>query len=94
MHEQESFNWINLIPGVEHLPNHVVHAALPILRAQGSGHIIQISTIGGVVCISALCTSQVGPEDCWFRFSRNTKGPPIARASAIRRCQLGWWRRI
>ncbi|MBS1963360.1 MAG: F0F1 ATP synthase subunit A [Bdellovibrionales bacterium] len=28
MHEQESFNWINLIPGVEHLPNHVVHAAL------------------------------------------------------------------
>jgi NAD(P)-dependent dehydrogenase (short-subunit alcohol dehydrogenase family) len=27
---------------------HVTQAALPILRAQGSGHIIQISTIGGV----------------------------------------------
>ncbi|WP_182047558.1 SDR family NAD(P)-dependent oxidoreductase [Curtobacterium sp. ME26] len=27
---------------------HVTQAALPILRAQGSGHIIQISTVGGV----------------------------------------------
>lgn len=28
MHEQESFNWIQLIPGIEHAPNHVVHAIL------------------------------------------------------------------
>ena len=33
---------------------HVVQAALPILRAQGSGHIIQISTIGGVVAFPNL----------------------------------------
>ena len=33
---------------------HVVHAVLPILRAQGSGHIIQISTIGGLVAFPNL----------------------------------------
>lgn len=33
---------------------HVVQAALPFLRAQGSGHIIQISTIGGLVAFPNL----------------------------------------
>lgn len=33
---------------------HVVHAVLPILRAQGSGHIIQVSTIGGLVAFPNL----------------------------------------
>jgi NAD(P)-dependent dehydrogenase (short-subunit alcohol dehydrogenase family) len=27
---------------------HVTQAVLPILRGQGSGHIVQISTIGGI----------------------------------------------
>jgi NAD(P)-dependent dehydrogenase (short-subunit alcohol dehydrogenase family) len=33
---------------------HVTQAVLPILRAQGSGHIIQISTIGGVAAFPNL----------------------------------------
>lgn len=33
---------------------HVTQAVLPILREQGSGHIIQISTIGGVAAFPAL----------------------------------------
>jgi NAD(P)-dependent dehydrogenase (short-subunit alcohol dehydrogenase family) len=33
---------------------HVTQAVLPILRAQGSGHIIQISTIGGVLAFPNL----------------------------------------
>lgn len=33
---------------------HVTQAVLPILRAQGSGHIIQISTIGGVAAFPTL----------------------------------------
>lgn len=33
---------------------HVTQAALPILRAQGSGHIIQISTIGGIAAFPLL----------------------------------------
>ncbi|MFJ4253878.1 SDR family oxidoreductase [Microbacterium sp. NPDC090003] len=33
---------------------HVTQAVLPILRAQGSGHIIQISTIGGVAAFPSL----------------------------------------
>ena len=33
---------------------HVTQAVLPILRAQASGHIIQISTIGGVVAFPTL----------------------------------------
>ena len=33
---------------------HVTQAVLPILREQGSGHIIQISTIGGVVAFPML----------------------------------------
>ena len=33
---------------------HVTQAVLPILRAQGSGHIIQISTIGGVLAFPML----------------------------------------
>lgn len=33
---------------------HVTQAALPVLRAQGSGHIIQISTIGGVLAFPNL----------------------------------------
>lgn len=35
-------------------PLSVVQAALPVLRAQGSGHIIQISSIGGVVAYPML----------------------------------------
>lgn len=33
---------------------HVTQAALPTLRAQGSGHIIQISTIGGIAAFPTL----------------------------------------
>ena len=33
---------------------HVTQAVLPILRAQGSGHIIQISTIGGIAAFPSL----------------------------------------
>ncbi|MCU1524901.1 MAG: putative oxidoreductase [Microbacteriaceae bacterium] len=33
---------------------HVTQAVLPILRAQGSGHIIQISTIGGIAAFPIL----------------------------------------
>jgi NAD(P)-dependent dehydrogenase (short-subunit alcohol dehydrogenase family) len=33
---------------------HVTQAVLPILRAQGSGHIIQISTVGGVAAFPTL----------------------------------------
>ena len=33
---------------------HVVQAALPILRAQGGGHIVQISTIGGIAAFPNL----------------------------------------
>ena len=33
---------------------HVTQAALPILRGQGSGHIVQISTIGGVAAFPSL----------------------------------------
>lgn len=33
---------------------HVTQAVLPILRAQGSGHIVQISTIGGVAAFPTL----------------------------------------
>jgi NAD(P)-dependent dehydrogenase (short-subunit alcohol dehydrogenase family) len=33
---------------------HVTQAALPILREQGSGHIIQISTVGGVAAFPSL----------------------------------------
>jgi NAD(P)-dependent dehydrogenase (short-subunit alcohol dehydrogenase family) len=33
---------------------HVTQAVLPILRAQGSGHVIQISTIGGVAAFPSL----------------------------------------
>ncbi|TDT97260.1 NADP-dependent 3-hydroxy acid dehydrogenase YdfG [Streptomyces sp. 846.5] len=33
---------------------HVTQAALPLLRAQGSGHIVQISTIGGVLAFPGL----------------------------------------
>lgn len=33
---------------------HVTQAVLPVLRAQGSGHIIQISTVGGVVAFPRL----------------------------------------
>ena len=32
----------------------VTQAALPILRAQGSGHVVQISTVGGVVAFPGL----------------------------------------
>lgn len=32
----------------------VTQAALPVLRAQGSGHIVQISTIGGVIAFPGL----------------------------------------
>lgn len=35
-------------------PFHVTQAVLPILRAQGSGHIVQISTIGGVAAFPTL----------------------------------------
>ena len=35
-------------------PLHVTQAALPILRQQGSGHIIQISTVGGVAAFPIL----------------------------------------
>lgn len=33
---------------------HVTHAVLPVLRAQGSGHIIQISTVGGIAAFPNL----------------------------------------
>jgi len=33
---------------------HVTQAALPILREQGSGHIVQISTVGGVAAFPSL----------------------------------------
>jgi NAD(P)-dependent dehydrogenase (short-subunit alcohol dehydrogenase family) len=33
---------------------HVTQAVLPVLRAQGSGHIVQISTIGGVAAFPSL----------------------------------------
>lgn len=33
---------------------HVTQAVLPVLRAQGSGHIIQISTIGGIAAFPTL----------------------------------------
>ncbi|WP_030462466.1 SDR family oxidoreductase [Kitasatospora sp. NRRL B-11411] len=33
---------------------HVTQAALPLLRAQGSGHIVQISSLGGVVAFPSL----------------------------------------
>jgi len=33
---------------------HVTQAALPILRAQGQGHIVQISTVGGLVSFPGL----------------------------------------
>ncbi|WIE66686.1 SDR family NAD(P)-dependent oxidoreductase [Curtobacterium sp. MCLR17_036] len=33
---------------------HVTQAVLPILREQGSGHIIQVSTIGGVAAFPSL----------------------------------------
>jgi len=35
-------------------PFHVVQAVLPILREQGSGHIIQISTVGGIAAFPNL----------------------------------------
>ncbi len=35
-------------------PFHVVQAVLPILREQGSGHIIQVSTIGGIAAFANL----------------------------------------
>lgn len=33
---------------------HVTQAALPVLRAQGSGHVIQISTVGGIAAFPNL----------------------------------------
>lgn len=33
---------------------HVIQAALPVLRAQGSGHIVQISTVGGIAAFPDL----------------------------------------
>jgi NAD(P)-dependent dehydrogenase (short-subunit alcohol dehydrogenase family) len=35
-------------------PRHVTQAVLPILRAQGHGHIIQVSTVGGVASFPIL----------------------------------------
>ncbi|HEY0247838.1 MAG TPA: SDR family NAD(P)-dependent oxidoreductase [Gryllotalpicola sp.] len=35
-------------------PLHVTQAVLPILRAQGAGHIIQISTVGGIAAFPIL----------------------------------------
>ena len=59
----------------------VTQAALPILRAQGSGHILQVSSIGGI-CAFPGSASTTRPSGRWRASARHS--PRRSPASASR----------
>jgi NADP-dependent 3-hydroxy acid dehydrogenase YdfG len=59
----------------------VTKAALPIMRAQRSGHIIQVPSIGGV---NAFRIVGLYHASKWVSMTSASRSPPIFAASASR----------